>query len=210
MAKYKSGRYHDWGKTSKAFSYALLDAGKHFTEVGKQAFTGLAQEFISELDAEWPRSTSLPNGARFGGDREHPWYSGQLHDSVAVRVADKHRTVSVTYMPPAATKPQHATAADAGQPYENIIGSEWAVRAANNASRYSHFLQPGIQMQLVVGVPYTEKVDESSRHEGFVSMLSEELINKVDEYMLSGALTRERYIADPDRAGKTSKIKSIR
>lgn len=174
-------------------SYHLLDAGKQLTEIGKRDFTYLAQEYLSEVDAKWPHSTTVTRikwgknnvqTARFGGDKEHPWYYGQLHDSVAVRIADKNRTVSVSYMPTRATAPQHTSKSDGVGEYKNIIGAEWAQIAAYNAQYY--FL-PGIQFQLIVGVPYAQKVNDSGRHHGFADSLMDDLVYKIETYILSPA-----------------------
>lgn len=183
------------------FSYALAAAGKKLTEEAQRDMTILAREFLAETDAQWPRSTQLANGAKFGGDHYHPWYSGQLHDSVAVRIAQGNRTVSVSYMPPAAdpNRPQHTSAGD-GSSYGNIIGVEWAREVAEHRAPY-YFL-PGVQMQLIVGVPYTDKVNESGRHYGFFDNLSNELINKVDDWLNTGGLQRRRIVADVTPNGK--------
>lgn len=192
---HRSGQFNEWGKTRRGFSYALLEAGKQLTDIGKRDFTYLAQDFLSEVDANWPHNTKVAgatfrNGAintwmqSFGGDREHPWYYGQLHDSVAVRVSDKNKTVSVSYMPQRATNPQHTSASD-GLPAEtNIIGAQKAMEAAASAQ---YFFLPGVQIQLLIGVPYAEKVNESSRHMGFADALFDDLVDKIETYMLSPA-----------------------
>lgn len=183
-------QFNDWGKTYRSMSYHLLDAGKQLTEIGKRDFTYLAQEYLSEVDAKWPHSTLVTKPGKyggvvqqsFGGDKDHPWYYGQLHDSVAVRIADKNRTVSVSYMPTRATAPQHTSKSDGVGEYKNIIGAEWAQIAAYNAQYY--FL-PGIQFQLIVGVPYANKVNDSGRHYGFADSLMDDLVYKIETYILS-------------------------
>lgn len=184
-------QFNDWGKTYKSMSYHLLDAGKQLTEIGKRDFTYLAQEYLSEVDAKWPHSTTVTRikwgknnvkTSHFGGDKDHPWYYGQLHDSVAIRIADKNRTVSVSYMPTRATTPQHTSKSDGVGEYKNIIGAEWAQIAAYNAQYY--FL-PGIQFQLIVGVPYANKVNDSGRHHGFADSMMDDFVNKIETYILS-------------------------
>lgn len=199
MAK-RSGYYHDWGKTYRAFSYALKGAGAEMAEDTKRDFDIMAKDYLKELDAQWPHGTTLKNGAKFGGDHDHPWYSGQLHDSVAIRVAEKNRTISVHYMPPSP---------DTGEPQEmgnikDIVGVEWAHEVAEGKVPY-YFL-PGIQLQFVVAVPYTEKVNESARHAGFFEELSNGLINKADEWVNSGVFRRRKYYAD----GKVHTHKRVR
>lgn len=216
MAK-RTGTYHDWKKTSKAFSYAFVNAGKKMTDFAGLELAIFAEDFLGELDASWPHSSSYTNvsvkngvlskaTARFGGDRTHPWYSGQLHDSVAVRIANKNRTLAVRYMPPSPDtgKPQHMSASD-GMKVDHIIGTEWARTAIHNAE---YFFLPGLQIQLVVGVPYAEKVNESARHSGFFEIMTEDLVNKVDDYLLSGVIKRTRLVAD-DKGVKVTKSKGI-
>lgn len=194
----RTGRYNDWGKTYKAFSYALLDAGKQIAADTKRDFALISEEFLDDLNGEWPHGTTITrigwgkNNVKtrsFGGNHDHPWFTGQLHDSVAVRVADKNRTVAVRYMPPSADGgPQHT------QTDRNIIGAEWAHEVAERKAPW-YFL-PGLQIQLIVGVPYAEKVNESIQHLGFMENLSTDLINKVDSWVESGALAKRTYIAD--------------
>lgn len=197
MAK-RTGKYHDWGKTTKQFSYALLDAGREMTNDVKRDFAYLAEECLTEMDAKWPHNTEVKkNGKtrRFGGDHDHPWFYGQLHDSMAIRIAEKNKTVAVRYMPPspATTEKQHMS--EGGLKIDNIDGKEWGKMVAEQRAPY-YFL-PGIQVQLIAGVPYAEKVNESSRHAGFFENLSVELINKYDNFMLTGSsIKHTTYIAD--------------
>lgn len=122
-----------WKKFSRDMSAALSSGCEELTNFGKELMIESCDEWIKKTDSEWPHSTALANGARFGGDAAHPWYSGQLHDSVAVRVADKNRTVAVRYMPMKAEYKQHATAADAGANYNSIIGIDWAIDEVRKA-----------------------------------------------------------------------------
>lgn len=197
----RSGRYNDWGRTYKQFSYALLNAGQTLNGLAKGLLGEVAFNYLRKLDSEWPHNTVVtkPGKSRlvvqqmFGGDKDHPWYTGQLHDSVAVRIADRNRTVSVHYMPSAATAPQYMSRQD-GEEHSNIIGIQWAHEVAEGKMPY-YFL-PGLQVQLVVAVPYAEKVNASGRHANFMDALSTDLINAVDEWVMSGGLSRNRLIAD--------------
>ena len=203
MAKRK-GRYNDWGKTYKAFSYAFLNAGRVIAEDTKLDLTVVGEKFLAKVDSEWPHSsTAMSSGGkvmRFGGDREHPWYTGQLHDSLAVRIAYKNKTVSVRYMPPSPDtgKAQHT------EQINNIIGAEWAHEVAERRAPW-YFL-PGLQMQLIVGVPYADKVNESSRHLGFADDLASELINHIDTYIAEGGFAKREYFAD-DKVVKHKRVR---
>jgi hypothetical protein len=119
----------------------------------------------------------MKSGAKFGGDRNHPWYSGQLHDSVAVRLAEGDRVISIIYMP------QSAQTSKDGKPFLNEDGSQTApgydriighIEAARRASQANIIRWGGskaLQGQLIVGVPYSGKVNESPRHEGYLEEL---------------------------------------
>ena len=213
--KYRPGRYHDWGKTSKGFSYALREAGYVMSDMTKLQMSTLAEEFLSELDAKWPQG-------RFG-DHDHPWYSGQLHDSIAIRIAQSNRTIAERFMPPAAIMPEGEPGIfleeDGGQTMDGIAGSilgpDWARRALDNAALYSHFLSPGIQVQLVIGVPYADKLNEGSegkygqpigKHRGFFDSITDDLIVKYDDYDWNGHFNRNSIEVDVD--GNVVKVRT--
>lgn len=190
----RTSRYNNWGKTYKACSQALLGAGKALVPLAAEELNDVARRFLREQDAQWPHSTQAKskNGKAmsFGGDREHPWYSGQLHDSIAVRIMQGNRIKAVHYMPPSPDtgKPQHT------ETIKNIVGTEWAREIAEmHGPRY--FL-PGVQTQLIVGVPYAEKVNEDGRHAGFVDYLADELFSAVNQWVFDGGLSRPTLIAD--------------
>lgn len=191
----RNQKYQDWGKTYKACSMALLGAGKALNQIATEELNDVARRFLREQDAQWPHSTqaqSKKSGKTmlFGGDAEHPWYSGQLHDSVAVRISQKNRITGVHYMPPSPDtgKPQHT------ETIKNIIGVEWAREIAEMHG--PRFFLPGVQVQLIVAVPYAEKVNESSRHAGFVDHLADELFSSVNQWAFDGGLSRPTLIAD--------------
>lgn len=183
----RTSAHADWKKFAASFSDALGDCGEQLTNFGKMKLSDSCREWIKKVDSEWPHHTEVTRikwgrnnvvTSSFGGDRDHPWYSGQLHDSIAVRIAEKNRNIAVHYMPASATEPQHATVQDAGQRYDHIIGAEFAVREAYNAQFY--FLR-GIQMQVIVGVPYARKVDESPRHYGFLMNLQADFFSYIED-----------------------------
>ena len=180
-------QHAEWKKFSASFSDALGEAGEELTNWAKMILLPDAcEQWIKDTDRVWPHGTLVTRPGKssfvvqqsFGGDREHPWYYGQLHDSIAVRISERNRTIAIRYMPSRATKPQHATAKDAGMQYDNIIGAEFARMEAHNAEYY--FLR-GIQMQLIVGVPYARKVNESARHAGFMMNLRAYFFSYVED-----------------------------
>lgn len=212
MAK-RTGRYHDWGKTYKAFSMALLGAGKALNSIATYELQDVAEGYLREEDANWPHGTTVTRigwgqnnvkSRSFGGDRDHPWYTGQLHDSVAVRIMQGNRITSVHYMPPSSDtgKPQHT------ETIKNIIGAEWARQVAEGGG--ARYLLPGVQVQLIIGVPYAEKVNSEGRHYGFADSLSNELYSAVNQWVFDGGLTRNVVIADEKGNAKVVKRSNVR
>jgi len=188
MANYKSSV--QWKKTIQGFTYALGNASEHLTNWAKEWMSEATSQAIREIDDDWPHGAILPSGAKFGGSRFYPWYTGQLHDSVAGIVSDRHRVISVQYMPQEAFTPQTYKG-------QKIIGHDWAVRGAMNISRVLHFV-PGIRASIVVGVPYAEDVNESTRHLDFIQELTNQFVSKVEDYFTikaQGYRTRV-YVAD--------------
>ena len=196
MAVKQVNGHASWKKFSAAFSEALLSCGEELTAFGRRIMRESCEEWIERTDAEWPHSTELENGARFGGDAMHPWYTGQLHDSVVVRVSEGNRTIAIQYMPTSAEGgPQHATAQDAGANYDNIIGAEWAMQIARQAEHTYWKGSRALQAQVFVGVPYARKVNELSRHAGYLDELNAQFASFLeDELMIRSEEIRSRVI----------------
>ena len=196
----RTNRFYDWGKTYKACSMALLESGKALNQIALTELQDVARNYLKDTDAQWPHSSFISKGTivtnLFGGDKEHPWYSGQTHDSVAVRIMQGNRITSVHYMPPSPDtgKPQHT------ETIQNIVGTDWAYRIAEGGG--PRYFLPGVQVQLIVGVPYAEKVNESDRHHGFADSLADDLFSAVNQWVNEGGLTRNTVIAD----GQTVKV----
>lgn len=179
-----------WKKFSAAFSESLADAGEQCTGFGRRILTETCEEWLHKYDSQWPHHTTVTkirwgknNVQRqmFGGDTFHPWYLGHLHDSVFVRIADGNRTISIQYMPQSASGAQHASSKDAGRTYTHIIGHDFAVQEAHNAE---YVFLPGVQMQLGVGVPYARKVNESTRHHGFIEVMRADFFSDIEDRLM--------------------------
>lgn len=200
----RNQKFNDWGKTYNAFSMAILGAGKALNNIALSELQDVARSYLKEQDANWPHSSAKDNGARFGGDREHPWYSGQLHDSVAVRIMQGNRISSVHYMPPSADigRPQHT------ESIKGIIGADWAHEIAEGAG--ARYLLPGVQVQLVVGVPYADKVNDSDRHHGFADSLADDLFTDVNDWINAGGLSRNVVIVADDKTVKVVKRSNVK
>lgn len=197
MAK-RTAKSNDWKKASAAFAEALGYAGYHLSGWAKGLMDEAVASAINTIDEEWPRHTdsTTKKGKKraWGGDHDHPWYMGVLHDSIAGFVTDKNRTIgTIHYMPAAATGPQTYKGRTI------MFGREEAVREANASQ---HYLLPGIQARFVVGVPYARDVDEMGRHEGYLGNLSREFANNVEDFFVirAGGYWKNRvFIADPKK-----------
>lgn len=183
-----------WGKTVKGFSDALGYAGEHLSGWAREWMTEAVNDSLGQIDADWEGETHWKRDSgkvsSFGGDHFHPWYTGQLHDSIAGIVSDRHRTISIQYMPQEATQPQT---------YEGqvIIGHDWAIRKAQDLARTLHFV-PGIVATISVGVPYAEKVDEMARHQGYIRELNNQFVSNVEDFFTikSGGFRTRVFVAD--------------
>lgn len=182
------GMSQSWGKTYKGFAEYLQLAGK---SIGKRAADSLAAagaEFLANEDWDWPRGkrfdavyngrnvrASGPYASGFrGGDAMHPWYSGNLHDSMAVGVYNNTRLLSANYMTPGAAEPQTYK----GQTVDGVSAGQEALLRAG------HVFAPGssgatLRAVLVVGVPYAEDVNNLSGHAGYVDYFEEEFSSTI-------------------------------
>ena len=70
-----------------------------------------------------------------------------------------------------------------------IIGSEWARDVAGRAEHTYWKGSKALQAQLIIGVPYAEKVNEEGRHAGFAEELEAQFYDAVS-YKLSTNLSR--------------------
>jgi hypothetical protein len=107
-------------------------------------------------------------------------------------------------MPPSPDtgKPQHT------ETIKNIVGAEWAREIAE--AHGPRFFLPGVQVQLIVGVPYAYKVNESGRHLGFADNLASDLFYDVEDWIEKGGLDRLTIVADGDTVRVVNKKHIIR
>lgn len=183
--------YWDWGKTSKGFAEALLEAGYTLTNKSVTKIADACQNFLEEEDWDWPRgqrfdashietrravrgSRAYASGYR-GGDADHPWYSGNLHDSIATSVMEGNRIRAIRYMKPGATEYQTYK----GQRVDGITAAEDAIRrAAYTFPRGG--VSNSLRAVLVVGVPYADDVNKSDGHYDFLSPLQEHFRGSIE------------------------------
>lgn len=165
----KSGRgvlRSGWGNAEKKFVEYIQLAGQ---TIGKKAAENLAaagEEFMANEDWDWPRgarydtvyngrsvraSGTYASGFR-GGDAMHPWYSGNLHDSIAVGVFSGSRMLAARYMTPGAAEPQTY----GGQQIDGVTEGQRVL--SNYASRTTG---GSVRAVMVIGVPYADYINTS-------------------------------------------------
>lgn len=174
MARLRGAQYR-WGKGNKGFAEVLLEAGQTLSKKGAQRLAYGIEEFLANTDWEWPRGRN--NGSYksgyHGGDADHPWYTGNLHDSIAGSLSDGTKVLAVRYMKPGAL---------VAQTDDNGAIVDGAELAREYAQRASHTFGQGIRglvARLIIAAPYTEKVNESDAHFDFVSPLEEDFVNEI-------------------------------
>lgn len=187
----------EWGKASKAFAAYLNLAGK---TIGRQTAVELAAagaEFMANEDWDWPRgarydtmhlgrsvrgSKTYASGFR-GGDAMHPWYSGNLHDSIAVGVMQGTRILAANYMKPGATSTQT---------YNSTV-IDGVAEGISALQRAAHTFAAGssgntLRAVLVIGVPYAESVNSSptigwsnkqNTHQGYADFFENEFYTTI-------------------------------
>lgn len=198
-----------WGKASKGFAEYLDLAGKAIAKQAAKTLAAAGEEFMANEDWDWPRgerydtsykgrnvrgSMSYASGYH-GGDAMHPWYSGNLHDSVAVGVFLGQRMLASRQMAPGATSEQTYN----GMTIDGVTAGEDALRRA------SYTFAPGhkgdtARAVLVVGVPYADYLNTSTEigykghkvpntHLGYADYLAKEFYGTIRP-----AVERLRYI----------------
>lgn len=168
-----------WNKFYSAFSEALIDCGKQLTKQGETIMIRGCEEWLKKTDNEWPKDNMQRYKKRqFGGDHNHPWDTGTLHDSISVRIADGNRIIATRFMPSSATGPQTATAAEAGRDYDNIVGT---VFGRTMAARANLPRQTGTNAQMFIGVPYAQAVDKQWQHEGYINELNVDFVSFLED-----------------------------
>lgn len=171
-----SGAQFRWGKANKGFAEALLDAGKTVTKKAAEFLGEGCLEFLKSLDWEWPRGKNNgPYASGFrGGDTDHPWFTGTLHDSVAASIIDGTRILRLYQMEPGARENQKNYRTG-----EIYIGTELGLQAAMRAAHTFGNGIGGLRAVLTIGAPYTAKVNQSDEHFDFISPMEQDLVAEV-------------------------------
>lgn len=162
-----------WGKASKGFSIALLDACETVTKKGAQVLATACEDWLAEMDWEWKRGSlqkSGPSGGFYlyksgykGGDATHPWYTGNLHDSFATAITDRGRLLHARYMTEGAQRLQTYK----GQIVDGAAAAHDALMRAVHTNMRG---VGGLVARLVIGVPYAQKVNEMESHKDYVDV----------------------------------------
>lgn len=155
-----------WGKADKKFVEYIQLGGKTIGKKAAETLANAAAEFMANEDWDWPRgerydtvyngrsvraSGTYASGFR-GGDAMHPWYSGNLHDSIAVGVFSGSRMLAARYMTPGAAEPQTYGGQDIdGVTEGQRVLSNYASRAAGGS----------VRAVMVIGVPYADYINTS-------------------------------------------------
>ena len=174
-----------WGKTSKGFAEYLNVAGQTIGRATAKRLATVAADFLANEDWDWPRgqrfnvggsmfgSRAYKSGFR-GGDAMHPWYTGNLHDSMAVGVMQGSRIMASSFMTPGATVLQ----SHEGRTVDGVTAG------MNALQRAAHTFAPGssgetLRTVLVIGVPYAEKVNQMPGHEGYWDYFEREFVSSL-------------------------------
>lgn len=120
-----------WYKASRNFAAELMASSKGVSRDAQQVLVSASQDFLDYVQ---------------GKKEDLPYYTGNLHDSIAAAVYSQGHVVRANYMPKEATRPQTA----AGR--KRIVGEEEAFRAVKSFKPS----QRGIYATLFVAVPYAE------------------------------------------------------
>lgn len=184
-----------WNKFYSAFSEALLDCGHQFTKQGETMLANAAEEHLKKLDDAWLADkhpmdrwvTDRRTGRAVYGDaigsHNHPWFSGTLHDSISVRIAEGGRTVAVRFMPSAAVDNQFA---DPEPPYNTWVPRyypeiEGASFGRLMAGRASQIKPNAISAQMFIGAPHAQHVNMLPDHEGYIETMQAEFISDIED-----------------------------
>lgn len=157
MAKLSARQQHEegWRRASRSFAKELLAASRGVTRDAQQVMVNTTEDFLGYVQ---DKKENLP------------YYTANLHDSIAAAVYKDGHVIRAKYMPKEATRPQTA----AGR--KRIVGEEEAFRAVRSFRPASR----GVTGTLFVAVPYAEGADKESHHPGYLEWLEENFTISMD------------------------------
>ena len=136
----------DWRRASKAFQKELLSRSGEYSSEAARLFTGAAENYLTSVESY--------------GRMAVPYYTGNLLDSIGVRVLKGNTIVAIRTMVDTtyvqhATKPQHMKG----------LYPIWGELEINKRiTRPSRRTNRGVVAQMMVGVPYAEEVDKTHNY----------------------------------------------
>lgn len=184
-----------WGKTCKGFAEYLRIGAKPIGRATAKRLSAVAADFLANEDWDWPRGqrydafyagrtvrAAMPYKSGFrGGDAMHPWYSGNLHDSMAAGVMQGTRILSEVYMNPGASENQKFNGA--------LVDGVFAGHEALAKAARMYAPPTAIRTVLVIGVPYADYINTSdmigwqgttpNTHKGFVEYFEREFVSSL-------------------------------
>lgn len=150
-----------WTKASKSFQVELRAAGKMISQTAIEKFDAASSDFLRDV------------GAQNGKEGEIPYYTGNLMDSIGVRILQGSvmKTYRMIYDEPGyeiAAEPQHM-----GN-LKNIWGYVEIFRRLNRPSRR---IGQSVVAQMMVGVPYAQEVDWKRE---FMPYLKDKFVSRIE------------------------------
>lgn len=133
----------DWRKSSKSFQRELLSHAKDYNAAAAKVFTNASEDFLHRVNSY--------------GDHVVPIYTGNLIDSIGVRILvgnrlSAFRTMVDTTYEQHAVKPQHM---------KGVYPIWGEVEIMKRIMRPSRRTGRGVVAQMMVGVPYADEVDKT-------------------------------------------------
>ena len=178
----RSGFSLAWNKFRIAFNAELLQASQMVTKEAEKELLQVSEDWLKKTDAAWPKSSTLVYNT--GGDDMHPWYTGTLHDSMSIRIAEGMRTIGMRFMERSAIANQEAKAEQAGRDIDNIVGY---VEARLVAGRAAGVRTNALSAQLFFGAPYAQWLNVTGgphgNHKGFAIEMEKDFLHDVTQAM---------------------------
>ena len=146
----------NWNTTARQFQEELRKSAKGFNRRAERLMVNATEGFLNSVDKN---------------EESLPYYTGNLHDSIAAYVSKSGRVIRACYMP------QHVTKLTATKKRKDNGDTRykeiWGYREAIKAVRNSKPLSKGIGSTLIVAVPYAGAADEDSSKPGYLDWLRE-------------------------------------
>lgn len=152
-----------WVKARLDFEKEILSSAKGINNNAQRLLVNATSRF---LDAVQELSTKNGDNPNMG---VIPYYTGNLHDSIATSVSMSGRIIRANYMPKQATKAQSA-------PGRKKI---WGALEAERAVRSYTPRRTGLAATLFVAVPYAEGANQQSSHPHYFEWLQSAFENEM-------------------------------